>query len=113
MKTVFWVLLTVLCLLPSAHAAGKKKPLEVIEGTISAFESADNFYLTIVDKKGIQHTALCAPDLCQKLIAATDDKLGGYKGKKVRVTVGTGKQMDGSGQVMGVMEAFVKIRLVK
>jgi hypothetical protein len=113
MKMVFWVLLTGLCFLASAHAASKKQALDVIEGKISAFESADNFYLTIVDKKGKQHTALCAADLCEKLMLAADDTLGGYKGRKVRVTVGTGKQVDGSGQVMGVMEAFVKIQLLK
>jgi hypothetical protein len=113
MKRFFWVLLIGLCCLASTHATNKKQALDIIEGRISAFESADNFYLTIVDKKGKQHTALCLADLCEKLMLATDDKLGGYKGKKVRATVGTGKQVDGSGQVMGVMEAFIKIRLVK
>lgn len=113
MKTLLLVLLSSLCFLSNAQAASKKQAIKTIEGTINTFESADNFYLTIVDKKGTSHTALCAADLCEKLMIATGDNLGGYKGKRVKVTVGKGKQVDGSGQVMGVMDAFVKIQLLK
>jgi hypothetical protein len=114
MKTFTCILIaSVYFLSLSAEALTRKHPLKVIKGTISKFESADNVYLTIVDKKGKPHTALCNADLCEKLMMATDNNLGGYKGKKVRVTVDTGNQVDGSGRVMGTMDAFVKIQLIK
>ncbi|WP_394754865.1 hypothetical protein [Crenothrix sp.] len=114
MKTFAFILLLSVCFLSlPAEALNRRHPLKVIKGTISQFESADNFYLTILDKKGKPHTALCNADLCEKLMMATGNNLGGYKGKKVRVIVGTGNQIDGSGRVMGTMDAFVKIQLIK
>lgn len=114
MKTFTFILIASVCFLSlPTEAVTRKHPLKVIQGTISKFESADNFYLTILDKKGKPHTALCNADLCEKLMMATGNNLGGYKGKKVRVTIATGKQVDGSGRVMGTMDAFVKIHLIK
>jgi hypothetical protein len=52
-------------------------------------------------------------NLCDKLIEATDENLGGYKGKKVKVTVGKGNQTDAAGNIMGTMDAFIKIELIK
>lgn len=113
MKTSSWFLLTWLIFLGTAQAASKPKPAKTITGTINDFESADNFYLTIVDPQGKRHTALCLADLCEEFMMAADENLGGYKGKKVRVTLGTGQQVDGSGQIMGAMEAFTQIELLK
>jgi hypothetical protein len=42
--------------------------------------------------------------LCEKLITATDENLGGYKGKMVKVS---------DGNVMGTMDAFTKVELIK
>lgn len=113
MKTASWFLLAWLIAIGNAQAASKLKAVNTIEGTISDFESADNFYLTIVDQQGKRHTALCLADLCEKLMMVTDENLGGYKGKKAKVTVGIGQQLDDSGQIMGEMEAFTKIELLK
>ena len=111
MKKTFLLLITSLFFLNMAQA--KNTAPKVLVGTISGFECGDNCYLTIVDKKGKQHTALCDDRLCEKLMTASGDNLSGYKGKKVRVTVDTGKQVDGSGTVMATMDAFVKIQLLK
>lgn len=108
------LLLTGFCVINVAEADQKKPAAKVVTGTISGFECGDNCYLTIVDKQGKEHTGLCSAEpLCEKIMTATGDNLGGYKGKKVKVTVGTGQQVDGSGTVMGTMDAFVKIQLLK
>ena len=114
MKRIILILLTSLCFLNIAPAEAKKTASKTLVGTISDFQCGDNCYLTIVDNKGYQHTALCATDaLCEKLMTASGDNLGGYKGKKVKVTIGQGKQLDGSGTVMDTMDEFVKIQLIK
>lgn len=115
MKKLALILLTSLCFLSPAHAGNKKPASKTLVGTISEFECGDNCYLTITDKKGQEHNALCHDDsICEKLMTAQEDKkLGGYKGKKVKVTVGTGNQVDGNGTVMGTMDAFIKIQLLK
>lgn len=114
MKKIIFILAASLCFLSIAEAKNQKTLPKVLIGIIANFECGDNCYLTIVDKKGKEHTGLCSVDpLCEKLMMATDDKLGGYKGKKVKVTVGTGQQVDGSGTVMGTMDEFVKIQLLK
>lgn len=114
MKKIALILLTSLCFLSPAHADEKKTAPKTLVGTITKFECGDNCYLTITDKKGKEHNALCSDNsICEKLMTAADDKLGGYKGKKVKVTVSTGQQVDGNGTVMGTMEAFIKIELIK
>jgi small nuclear ribonucleoprotein (snRNP)-like protein len=110
-KSFAFILLLALCLNTTAYA--KKVSNKTVVGTITAFDGADNFYLTIVDNKGKAHNALCMADLCDKLIEATDENLGGYKGKKVKVVVGKGNQTDAAGNIMGTMDAFIKIELIK
>ena len=39
--------------------------------------------------------------------------LAGYKGKRVKVTISQGQQFDGAGNVMGTMDAFKKIQVMK
>ena len=111
MKTLFnLMLLAVLCLNNPAYA--QKNTTEI--GKISAFECGDNCYLTIVDKKGKQHQALCSDALCEKMMESQGDpQLAGYKGKMVKVIVGKGKQVDGAGNVMGTMDEFEKIQLIQ
>ncbi|MDO9215087.1 MAG: hypothetical protein Q7U23_14800 [Methylococcales bacterium] len=110
-KSFSFILLLALCLSNTAYA--KKIADKTIIGTITAFDIGDNFYLTIVDNNGKTHNALCMADLCDKLIEATDENLGGYKGKKVKVVVGKGNQTDAAGNIMGTMDAFIKIELIK
>lgn len=114
MKKTLLILVASLCFLNIAAAEAKKSAAKTLVGTISDFQCGDNCYLTIVDNKGYQHSALCATDpLCEKLMTATGDNLGGYKGKKVKVSVVQGKQVDGSGTVMDTMDEFVNIKLIK
>jgi hypothetical protein len=114
MKKIALILLTSLCFLSPAHAASKKSAPKTLVGTITRFECGDNCYLTITDSKGQEHTGLCHDDtVCEKLMMASDEKLGSYKGKKVKVSVGIGNQVDGSGTVMDTMDAFTKIQLLK
>lgn len=115
MKKIALIVLTSLCFLSPAHATNKNTTAKTLVGTITRFECGDNCYLTITDKKGKEHNALCFDDsICEKLMTVQEDKkLGGYKGKKVKVTVGIGDQVDGNGTVMGTMDAFIKIQLLK
>ena len=83
-----------------------------IEGRIRQFECGDNCYLTIVDKSGREHTGLCTAPECaawNRDVAMPSH----FKGRKVVVSTGQGVQLDGSGNVMGRMTAFRKIRFVK
>jgi hypothetical protein len=104
-----FILLIALCFSTTVYAQKNK----TIVGTISGFECGDNCYLTITDKKGKEHQALCLADLCETFATATDDNLAGYKGKMVKVSVGKGNQVDGAENVMGVMDAFLTIELIK
>lgn len=110
MKKILGCILITLCLSNMAYAKTK-----TVVGTISSFECGDNCYLTIIDKKGKEHHALCSDEvICQKMADNPEDSnLVGYKGKKVKVTVGKGKQFDGAGNLMGTMDAFEKIVILK
>ncbi|WP_051543447.1 SH3 domain-containing protein [Thiothrix lacustris] len=91
-----------------AKAAGK-----TLEGTITAYECGDNCYLTITDKQGVEHSGLCSAPLCDAWneVAEMPAK---FKNKKVKASVGTGTQYDGSGTTaMGEMDAFEAITLLK
>jgi hypothetical protein len=76
-----------------------------LEGTIFSYECGDNCYLTIKDSKGKEHSGLCSATACEPWneVAAMPNS---FKGKKVKVTVGEGEQVDGNGTVMGKMDAF-------
>lgn len=83
-----------------------------IEGRIRKFECGDNCYLTIVDQSGQEHTGLCTAPECatwNRDVAMPPR----FKGKRVVVNTGQGVQLDGSGNVMGRMKAFKKLRFVK
>lgn len=113
MRKLLLNLITLVFIFIAWQAFANKSQHRVLVGTIAHFECGDNCYLTITDNKGKEHMALCDDRLCETLMTATGANLGGYKGKKVKVSVGTGKQVDGSGTVMGTMDAFVKIKLIK
>ncbi|MEZ5838985.1 MAG: hypothetical protein R3D02_00610 [Hyphomicrobiales bacterium] len=79
-----------------------------VAGTIVAYECGDNCYLTIATAKGEELTGLCVAKACEPWneVAEMPEK---YVGKKVTVTLGMAKQFDGSGNVMGEMDAFTAI----
>lgn len=115
MKTLF-ILASIMSVLflaaPNKVEAQKKTAAKTIVGTISGYECGDNCYLTITDNKGKEHVGLCtARPLCTKWNADTEMP-NWYKGKKVRVTIGRGIQLDGSGNVMGKMDAFTGIQFL-
>ena len=85
---------------------------KIIEGIISEYECGDNCYLTIIDAGGKEHIGLCTASLCQKWNEKVEMPAK-FKGKKVRITVGKGLQYDAGGNVMGEMDAFKKIDLLK
>jgi hypothetical protein len=83
------------------------KPRTLV-GVIAGYECGDNCYLTIRDKKGEEHAGLCAAPECEPWNAEAQLPET-FMGKRVEVTVGVGDQVDGSGTVMGQMDAFTKI----
>ncbi len=81
---------------------------KVETGTIKSYECGDNCYLTIATDKGKELTALCVADECvpwNEQASMPEDMIG----KKIEVTVGTGKQYDGEGNEMGEFSSFTKI----
>jgi len=82
-----------------------------ITGTIRGFECGDNCYLTIVDRKKVEQVGLCAAPECGSWNEQTAMP-SRYKGKRVTVTVGQGQQVDDSGNLMGEMMSFTKIRFL-
>jgi hypothetical protein len=82
-----------------------------ITGTVRGFECGDNCYLTIVDRKKIEQVGLCAAPECESWNEQTVMP-SRYMGKRVTVTVGQGQQVDDSGNVMGEMMAFKKIKFL-
>lgn len=82
-----------------------------LEGKISGYECGDNCYLTVTDAAGEEHIGLCTATLCENWNAETAMP-DSFKGTQVRVTVGTGTQVDGSGNNMGEMESFDEIELL-
>jgi len=92
--------------------AQTSKAANIMEGTISNFECGDNCYLTITDGKGKEHTGLCLASLCNAW-TALQKMPARYKGKRVQVVIGKGKQYDAAGNVMGTKDAFTRIQLLK
>lgn len=88
------------------------KASKTLEGLITSYECGDNCYLVITDKQGEQHSGLCTATLCEPWneVAEMPTK---FQNQKVKVTVGTGTQYDGGGNVMGEMDAFETIKLLK
>jgi uncharacterized protein len=85
---------------------------KTLDGVITSFECGDNCYLTITDKQGEQHSGLCSAPLCDAWNMASEMPAK-FKNQKVTATVGTGTQYDGGGNVMGEMDAFAAITLLK
>lgn len=113
---ILFILVSVLAVLfiavPNKVNAQKTKVAKTIEGTISEYSCGDNCYLTIIDKKGKKHEGLCTAKTCQPWNENAEMPKS-YKGKRVKVTVGKGTQYDGAGNVMGKMDAFIKIQSLK
>ena len=97
---------------PNPANAQKRKHVRTLTGKIKMYECGDNCYLTVTDKRGKEHTGLCSAAACQ----SWNDKAEMPKrfvGRRVRVTVGRGKQYDGSGTVQGTMASFKRIVYLK
>jgi hypothetical protein len=82
-----------------------------LEGKITGYECGDNCYLTVMDASGEEHTGLCTATLCESWNAETAMP-DSFKGTQVKIKVGTGTQVDGSGNNMGDMESFDEIELL-
>ncbi len=78
-----------------AFARRAKPPAPTLSGVIKSFECGDNCYLVITTDKGEEMSGLCVAKACQPW----NDKVAIPKrliGAKVTVTVGEGRQYDGS-----------------
>lgn len=109
MKQLSFILLVSLSLIAQCGPSFSKD--RRITGTIGAFECGDNCYLTIVDSRKAEQVGLCAAPECESWNERTVMP-SRYKGKRVTVTVGQGQQVDDSGNVMGEMMAFKKIKFL-
>lgn len=97
----------ILAICPDGLAAGKR----TVMGTIRSYECGDNCYLTIVDARGKQHDGLCHALLCGAWNNAQEMPKR-FIGRKVRVTITTGVQVNAEGDPMGDFPAFRKIELL-
>lgn len=92
-------------------AKGKAAAAKTLEGAIKGFECGDNCYLTIkvgkADETGLCEAKACVPWFEQQKMPRS------MIGKKVRVTLSTGVQRDGSGKAMGKMTSFKTLDFVK
>lgn len=79
---------------------------------IVGFECGDNCYLTIKTKAGKEIDALCSIDLCTGWYE-NQSMPPKYKGRKVKVIIGTGKQYDGAGNEMGDFPEIIRLSFVK
>jgi hypothetical protein len=103
----------VFAICPDALAAGKR----TIVGTIRNHECGDNCYLTIVDAHRKEHVGLCTAPLCRAWNvqgSGQDSEMPKrFAGRKVRITVTKGIQVDGEGDPIGRFDAFSKIELLR
>ncbi|WGZ90444.1 MAG: SH3 domain-containing protein [Candidatus Thiocaldithrix dubininis] len=88
-----------------------KSTSKTLSGKIAAYECGDNCYLTIKDSQGTEHSGLCTASACDKW-NENAEMPSSFIGKKVKITVGRGKQVDGAGNIMGEMDAFDKIEML-
>jgi hypothetical protein len=103
----FLVVVVLMLVAPIAAAAERK-----VSGSIVRFECGDNCYLTIKTTSGEELTGLCAAKTCESWNETTEMPAK-FIGANVRVTVGTGKQYDGSGNEVGDFPAFSTVAFVK
>ena len=94
--------------LASPATAGPKK----VTGKIISFDCGDNCYLTIKPAKGDEINALCSIGACVPWFEK-QQMPAKFVGKLIEVTVGIGKQFDGSGNDMGEYPEFTTAVLVK
>lgn len=80
--------------------------------TIVSYECGDNCYLTVTDEQGTERVGLCAAPLCDTWNQAAEMPKK-FVGKKISFVIGTGQQFNASGDLMGEMEAFMQIKLLK
>jgi hypothetical protein len=90
----------------SGMAADRK-----VTGKITGFECGDNCYLNIKTSVGEEISGLCEARTCRPWNenAAMPKAM---IGRKVSATVGTGQQVDGSGNVMGEFASFKALKLL-
>jgi hypothetical protein len=91
----------------STAAAAPRK----LTGAITRFECGDNCYLTIDTGAG-EKTGLCEAKACAPWFE-NQEMPKKFIGKRVTVTVGTGKQYDGNYTVVGRTTAFKKLEFEK
>jgi hypothetical protein len=83
---------------------------QIVKGVISDYGCGDNCYLTITDAGGKEISGLCTAPLCQQWNEKAEMPAE-FKGKKVIVRKGL--KYDGEGNVMGEMESFEKIDMLR
>ena len=93
----------------SSHVQAQEK---IIEATIVSYECGDNCYLELIGSDDIEHLGLCTATLCEKWNEEVNMP-DTFIGQKVRVTIGTAEQYDAEGTVMGTMDAFTQIEILK
>ena len=109
MRASFLISLTFAMAILAAPALAADKS---VTGKIVSFECGDNCYLTIKPKSGGEINALCSVDLCASWYE-TQEMPAKFKGRKVKISLGTGKQVDGAGNDMGEYPEITKLTLVK
>jgi hypothetical protein len=94
-----------------AFAESAPKPGQTLAGRIKKFECGDNCYLTITTPTG-DVDGLCSAKVCVPWFE--NQKMPSRMiGKKVVVTTGMDKQVDGNYDVVGRYLSFKKITFVK
>ena len=81
----------------------------LVSGKITKFECGDNCYLIITPKHGKDIVGLCVADICAPWNAATKIPKS-MIGRRVTVTIGVGKQIDGNGDVVGDFPSFTSVK---
>jgi hypothetical protein len=89
------------------HAADK-----TTTGRIVRFECGDNCYLVIKTKAGKELTGLCIAKTCRPWNDVVEMPAK-YVGRRVSVTLGTGQQVDGNGDVVGEFPSFTEVKFLK
>ena len=96
---------------PTNTSSTSSAPARTLTGTIETYDCGDNCYLTIKNEQGQQHTGLCTAPVCEPWNAIAEMPAS-FLHKRVQITVGTGTQIDGAGNVMGYMDAFDGITIL-
>jgi len=98
------------------HAVGLKTVTaaakRTLEGQIVEFQCGDNCYLTIKTTGGKEESGLCAARECKNWVEKAEMPIS-FVGKRVRVTLGTGAQLDANGNVARHMASFDSIQFLR